>query len=236
MTLIGKFLALLNLLVGIGLVTWSVSLYVSTPTWFDEIPESVSPGHNPRIFKQLQADITQLGNTAKAASSAWGAQLKIVEDLQARRADRLKKFAERLKWARVGKPDAEKPDLNGCGFFEPVYDKSTGLIDLTKRGDPILGPNNKPLRGSDTLMTNYSADVEEVARLSKLIVKQREAFQALSPVVLEKETELLKMGEIRDAVQSELFYLSSFEVNVYETRETVLRRKKQLAGRLADLK
>ena len=39
----------------------------------------------------------------------------------------------------------------------------------------------------------------------------------------------------REVVQSEMFYLSTFEVNVYETRETVFRRKKQLDNRLAEL-
>jgi hypothetical protein len=44
------------------------------------------------------------------------------------------------------------------------------------------------------------------------------------------------MGDIRDEVQSERYFLETFEVNVYETRETVLRRKKQLLQRLAELR
>ena len=40
---------------------------------------------------------------------------------------------------------------------------------------------------------------------------------------------------IRDSIQSEWFFLSSFEVNVYETRETVLRRERQLRNRLKAL-
>ena len=40
------------------------------------------------------------------------------------------------------------------------------------------------------------------------------------------------MGIIRDNTQAELFFLSTFEVNVFETRETVFRRERQLRDRL----
>jgi len=36
-------------------------------------------------------------------------------------------------------------------------------------------------------------------------------------------------------VQAELFFLSTFEVNVFETRETVFRRERQLRDRLRTL-
>ena len=35
MTAIGKLLALLNLVAGLGVLTWSVSVYVQRPGWFD---------------------------------------------------------------------------------------------------------------------------------------------------------------------------------------------------------
>ena len=102
-------------------------------------------------------------------------------------------------------------------------------------GDPILGDDNKPLQGVNKLGATTSADVREVERLSKEISKHRDEFKAIGTQILDTETRLLKMGVIRDSVQAELFHLASFEVNVYETRETVVRRKRQLVGRLADL-
>jgi hypothetical protein len=43
------------------------------------------------------------------------------------------------------------------------------------------------------------------------------------------------MGVIRDSAQAEVFFLSTFEVNVFETRETVFRRERQLRARLKGL-
>jgi hypothetical protein len=116
-----------------------------------------------------------------------------------------------------------------------VFEAGTGLLDLSANGvgQPIIGPDNQPLRGVNKLGTNRAADVREVNRLAKENAKLRDDFQAIGTQILGTETRLLKMGVIRDAVQAELFHLASFEVNVYETRETVLRRKRQLMDRLA---
>jgi hypothetical protein len=232
MTLIGKVLALVNLIIGIALVSWSVSLYVQRPAWFDPKPEGVSPGHSPQTFAQLKDEIDTLGRAAAAASANWGAQRKRLEDLEARRASRLKGFAERLEWARNGHPMSK----DQTGFFEPVYESDTGLIDLTAPlGDPVKGPDELALKGADRLGTTLLADVNEVVKQAKASSASRDEFAKLGVNILQVESRLLKMGEIRDSVQAERFYLETFEVNVYETRETVLRRKRQLAARLAEL-
>ena len=74
-----------------------------------------------------------------------------------------------------------------------------------------------------------------VAELEKQIVAQIKEFDRLGGEILVEEDRLLRMSDIRTNVQAELFYLASFEVNVYETRETVLRRKQQLVRRLTEL-
>ena len=102
-------------------------------------------------------------------------------------------------------------------------------------GNPILGDDNQPLRGVNKLGTGVEADVREVVRLSQENSKRRDEFKTVGTQILDTESRLLKMGVIRDSVQAELFHLASFEVNVYETRETVVRRKRQLTGRLAEL-
>lgn len=127
-------------------------------------------------------------------------------------------------------------DVDGAGFFEPVYEKpDTGLLDLTTVGPSIKGTDEKPLKGSEKLLTNFGADIDEIEKLTKAIVKSRDEFAVIRGQILRVEQQLLKMTDIREEVQSELFFLSSFELNVYETRETVLRRKKQLDARLSEL-
>jgi hypothetical protein len=231
MTLIGKLLAFLNLVVGLGIISWSLIVYTQRPGWLDPIPDAISPGSSPENFAQMKAEIESLNRLATAATSNWNTQRKILEGVEAKRAERLKGYEERLTWAKNGNKD-------GIGFFEPVYEKDgSGLLDLTPAGvgAPIKGSDNLPLKGSEKLMANFQADVTEVAKLEAQIKLQREKFQEISKDIGLTEQRLRRISEIREAVQAELFILDTFEVNVYETRETVLRRKKQLDQRLSEL-
>jgi hypothetical protein len=232
MTTLGKLLAFVNLVIAIAMVTWSVSVYAARPTWFDPKPDGgFAPGRDQENFAQLKEEIDNLGRVAMSAGAQWGTQRTILEAAEKERTDRLKGYAERLQWARDGR-DPKNP--NSPGFFTPVTD-SRGLIDLNVVGDPILGPDNKSLRGANKLGANINADIGEVVRLARECNKLRDEFKDVGVQIQGVETRLLKMGVIRDSVQAELFHLASFEVNVYETRETVVRRKRQLVGRLAEL-
>ena len=228
-----------------------MSLYTQRPGWYDPIPEAVAPGQSPLTFAQLKADIDNLGAAAKVVSANWGVQLTTLEELEKKRADRQKKYAERLIWCQTGNPnDNPTKDMfrGGNGFYEPVYEKTTGLLDLTTLGAPIKGSDDKPLKGSDRLLDKFNADVEKVIGLDKQIAELRlgafdkdgiltkKGYKQVSEEILVAEVRLLKMGEIRESVQAENFYLDTFEVNVFETRQTVFRRKKQLVDRLAELK
>ena len=71
--------------------------------------------------------------------------------------------------------------------------------------------------------------------IGKEVHQQRGLFDEKSKTVSDTEKKLLATTVIRDSIQSEWFFLSSFEVNVYETRETVLRRERQLRNRLKAL-
>jgi hypothetical protein len=230
MTLLGKLLAFVNLIVGLGLLSWSVSVYSLRPGWFAPVPEAVSSGQRPESFAQMKLEIESLILTAKSANENWGAQQKILEGLEAKRASRQKLYEERLKWTRTGNPKD-----SGNGFYEPVFEKDSHLLDLTTVGAPIKGPDNLPLKGSDTLMNTFANDVKELEKLEMQIAATREEFLKISAQISRNEARLRGVTDIRESVQAELFFLASFEVNVYETRETILRRKKQLTGRLSEL-
>ena len=232
MTLVGKILTFVNLIIAMAMVSWSVTLYSTRPGWFEAKPEGGYPtGTEAENFALLKDEIDSLGRAAIAASTEWGAQRARLEGLEQLRAARLRGYEQRLNWAREGR---DPKDPNSPGFFEPVFD-SAGLLNLNTVGEAIVGPDNKPLRGVNKLGTGIAADMREVIRLSGEITKLRDEFRNIGTQILATETRLLKMGVIRDAVQAELFHLGSFQVNVYETRETVQRRKRQLTDRLAEL-
>ncbi len=242
MTAIGKLLALLNLIVGLGVMAWSVTAYVHRPAWFDK---AAAGERNERalMFEQLKAEAGAQIRTAGFASQSWGANLKALEEREKARADRGAAYAERLRWAHKGNPkdlvDPGNPKSAGKGFYEPVIDPLTNLHDLAPgaapKGKAVVGVDGRPLPGLDGLLGTLSGDTNRIVELTEQIGEQQKVFNKLSAEVDVTEQRALRMGEIRDSVQAELFYLSTFEVDVYETRETVLRRARQLRARLKEL-
>lgn len=238
MTAIGKFLAVLNLFVGIGLATWSVSVFANRLPWYDPLPpaETIHPGHKPANFAYLREELDKHVRAAQAASLLWTQQRQRFEQLEQFRNSRLRGYEEWIGFAKNGNPRD-----NGIGFYEPVYDPATGLLDLTPpsptvRRTPILGVDNRPLRGADTLQDQYIRDANELIKLARQIDELRNRFRDLSTEILQTEDRLRRMVEIRDSVQAELFYLMDAQWDVYELRETALRRQRQLSQRLAELR
>jgi hypothetical protein len=236
-TLLGKLLAFLNLIVGIALLSWSVSLYVHRPGWFDPVPEAVEKGQDPLNFAQLKQDIDGLGKAAAIASDSWGKNRKLLEAAEDRRSKRHAEFARRIGWAKAGNPEKD-----GAGFFAPVYEtdpaddtKTLSTLNIDKVGEPVLGPDKQPLKGSDTLGDTVVKEAATIIALQGQIDAQYDEFDKLGNRIVAQEARLIKMIDIRESVQAELFYLSTFEVNVYETRSTVFRRQKQLTQRLTEL-
>jgi hypothetical protein len=242
MTAIGKLLVLSTLVLALGVLTWSTNIYVHRPGWFGPAVETSDRANAPVNFAQMKGEMDVLTRSAAVASEAWGTNLKTLEEREQLRADRKAAYAERIRWARKGNPkdliDPDNPKSAGKGFYEPVVDRSTRLYDMSKdangipKGAAVLGTNGRPLPGLDGLQDSIAGDAAASVELNKEILKQEEEFDRLSKLVVETEIRAIKMGIIRDSVQSELFFLSTFEVNVFETRETVFRRERQLRDRL----
>jgi hypothetical protein len=236
MTLFGKLLVFLNLIVGMGIAIWSTVVYTQRPAWFDPAPDAVDKGNAVLTFKGFQAETDLLSRAAASQSKLWGDQLKAVQDKERFRDRRRVVFfgPEGKDGKRSGGwlDAARNGDKNGVGFYDPVY-RPDGLIDAEKRGKAVVGPGGEPLRGSETLMERYNTDVKAVTDLLGSIEKLRAQQEALGKEIVDTEGKIFKQGVIRDEQQNELFILSGFEINWYEQRETVRRRKVQLTGRLA---
>jgi hypothetical protein len=238
---IGKALVLMLLIVSLAVLTWSTSVYVERPGWFDPAPEGIDKGNKPVGFAQLKAETDTLTRTAAAASEAWGSHLKTLEEREKYRAGRNAAYAERIRWAHKGNPndkiDPANPKSPGKGFYEPVIDPATRLHDLSlvggiPRGKAVLGTDGNPLPGRDGLLDSLAGDVTEIQNLNVQIMAGRKEYDKLSTDVIATEVRAIKMNEIRDSVQNEQFFLATVEVNVFETRETVFRRERQLRDRL----
>jgi hypothetical protein len=242
MTAIGKLLVFSLFVASLGMLTWATTTYTQRPTWFlDPPPESdIDKGNSPRYYKQVKAEIDSLGRSAAIASEAWGTHLKTLEEREKLRADRKAAYAERIRWAHKGNPNDLMDPMNpnsGKGFYEPVIDPVTKLYDLTlvkgrPKGNPVKGTDGTYLPGVDGLQDSIAGDAEATKKLNDDIREKRMKFDDLTKLVQATEERAIKLGIIRDSVQSELFFLATFEVNVSETRETVFRRDRQLRNRL----
>lgn len=257
MTFIGKLLVFLNLILGVGVAIWSTSIYAQRPGWFNPPPEGgVDKGHSPMSFPQMTAEITSLGKAAVSASNSLSAQLKALDYAERVRDYRYAKMfgttrdGKRAKnadgtdatglldYARQGDPRA-----SGNAFFVFAEDPATKLYDLEKRGGPIPGPDNKPLRGSETLMGKIVEDQEAVTGKLQNGVLQGGAAQDIDRLRAEQkqlqgdvrlvETQLIKQRDILENLRNEASYLSTLEVNVAEQRDTASRRRDQLKRRIA---
>lgn len=241
MTAIGKLLAVLNLIVGIGVLSWSVNVYVHRPNWFNEPTESVDKGNSPVTFKQYKVEADSLYRVAAVSSESWATSLKALEEREKYRADREAGYAKRIQWGKKGndadKIDAMNPKSPGKGFYEPVIDKASNLHDLTivaglPKGKAVVGTDGQPLPGLEGLLNSIAGDTAAMLEIQKEILKQEAEFDRLDKLVIETQVKAIKMGVIRDSVQAEWLFLTAFEVNASETRDTVFRRERQLRARL----
>jgi hypothetical protein len=257
MTLFGKFMAVLNLIVGMGMLMTATMVYTQRPYWFEPPPEgAVDRGNTPVSFKELTAEIDKLGKTAATATQTWGTTYKSLREKEKTRKERQAEYDRRLQVAwqgpvKAGSPqDARMP--NQAAFFTDVIDDRTGLIDITqvasdKKGGPIpiLGPmpdgkgGTLPLYGADTLMDQHHLEIELAAgdgKMKKGLLQEikalREEQLKLQVEIVQAEARVLKQFKIREEVQYEVLFLRDFRINVGSNQETVYARKKQLAERL----
>lgn len=250
MTLIGKFLAVLNLIVGIGMAIWATSLYTQRPTYFEPPPEgAVDKGNVVVTFKGMTAEIDALGKTATTATQNWGGALKSLKEMEKTRKERQAEYDRRIQVAWQGPVKAGSPqDLRAQGpaFYTDVRDERTGLIDITqvvtdKKGNPlpVYGPDGLVLQGADTLMDAHRKEVEAVHGDGKKnmgllyeIKELREKQLMLQADIVKTEARVLKQFQIREEVQLEVLFLKDFRITVGSDQETVYARKKQLTERL----
>jgi DNA repair exonuclease SbcCD ATPase subunit len=228
MTALGKALVFILLVLGVGVAMGSTLVYTLRPPWFDPIPETVDKGHDPRVFKKLQEEITTLTRAATGFSREWGDGARAVEAKEKLRRDRQAALNTRLAIAQQG--DRSRQDQ--AGFFDQLVDPATGLIDIGRSGPVVVGPGNEPLRAADTLLAIFTKDAREVADLYVEIDKLREQQAVLGQQVQATEQQLLKQIDIRENLREELGFLAGFEINWYEQRETVNVRKRQLDAEL----
>src|SRR5687768_16214670 len=129
MTTFGKVLAFVNLVVGISLLAWAVSVYANRADWLDSKTDA---GTTEGEVTKLKKEIDRLQKSIADASTAHGQRSAVLANTEAVRHYRKQRLKARLDEARQGTFKVQKPDPNN-----PVY---TNVNDNT--GEPILAPGS----------------------------------------------------------------------------------------------
>jgi hypothetical protein len=241
MTLIGKTLVFVVLVIAVGICVFATATYTQRRPWFMPTPEGgVDKGNYFVTFALLKTEIDALGNAATAASGAWGANLRELEAKEKLRADRqARMFGVRnadgsvktkglLDFARQGNPKPGEPAADAPGFYRLKEDPATRLLDLTDLSATDPGPDKVPLRGADQLLARINADAKAQVDLAAQSQKLRQRQKELSGEIAILDTQVAKQRVIRDHQLNEAAYLAAFEINLVEQRQIVGSRQRQL--------
>src|SRR5262245_16716999 len=105
MTALGKLLAFSILVSSLGALTWSVSLYVQRLDSVTDPVDERDKASKPLNCKNLKAETDAQYKLADVASEQWGTHVKVLEEREKFRAERVAGYAQRIRWAHKGNPD-----------------------------------------------------------------------------------------------------------------------------------
>lgn len=226
---IGKLFVFLNLIAALGLVAWAVSLTSNALDWI-ETPEGFNKAdENPHAddtnnLERLTGKITRLNEGIKAAQNGVAAKSTLILNAETERDARYAALQRRLTDARTGR------------FRTLVYGRNSGLLDLTpNNGQDVLGIDNKPLAGIDTISRDIEQSVVTQAALVKESFTLRKQFETLTAEITQLDEEIERQKVILANGQVEGKYLADRYTDWDEQVRALERRAKQLADRIAEI-
>jgi DNA repair exonuclease SbcCD ATPase subunit len=226
---IGKLFVFLNLIAAVGLVAWAVSLTSNALDWTDTAADYREADENPDAndtnnLKRLASKVTKLNEGIKAAQNGLAAKSALVLNAETERDARFAALQRRLTDARTGR------------FRTLVYGRNSGLLDLTpNNGTDVLGIDNKPLIGIDTISRDIEQSVATQAALIKESLALRKQFETLTAEITQLDEEIERQKVILANGLVEGKYLADRLTDWDEQVRTLERRAKQLADRIAEI-
>ena len=248
MTTFGKVLAFVNLVVGVSLLAWAVSVYANRADWVDSKSDA---GTDEGQITQLKKEIDRLQKSVADADLAYGQESLALATAEFRQSYRERKLDDRVRQARLGAFKVQK-----------VYERDPAFTNVDDdTGGPILGPDNRtPLRGVDALVKDFNEQVRqgelhrrgdrpvqpnEWANLPALLGQDRfptlgiddlrTLHGLLSDQVAAVDVAANKQRDILVNLRNEADHLTDLRVDWTTRLQTLERRQQQLDGRLSEL-
>jgi hypothetical protein len=247
MTTFGKVLAFLNLVVGMSLLAWGVSVYANRASWVDQ--KTGTESIEGEISK-LKKEIDRYSKSVTDADTSYGSASAALAGIEGNRTYRKRKLDARIAQARLGTFKVQK-----------TYERDPAFVNVDDdTGAPILGPDNKPLRGVDALVKDFNEQVRqgELHRRGDQPVQQndwanpqallaperlptlgiddlRTLHGLLSDQMAAVDVAADKQREVLVNLRNEAEHLTDLRVGWATRLQTLERRQKQLEDRLREL-
>ncbi|HET6574978.1 MAG TPA: hypothetical protein VFG68_15335 [Fimbriiglobus sp.] len=248
MTTFGKVLAFVNLVVGVSLLAWAVSVYANRTDWVDSKSDA---GTADGQITQLKKEIDRLQKSIAGADAAYGQESLTLATEEYRQSYRKVRLDDRIRQARLG-----------TFRVQNVYPSDPAFVNVDdNKGGPILGPDNRtPLRGVDALTKDFNEQVRqgelhhrgdkpvqpnEWANLPALLAQDRfptlgiDDLRTLHGLLSDRVAAVdVAANKQRDALvnlRNEAEHLTDLRVDWTTRLQTLERRQRQLESRLRAL-
>ena len=105
---------------------------------------------------------------------------------------------------------------------------------MDQKGPALLGPDQKPLKGADTLLAAAAKNNQDADAAVAAGVALRKEIGDLGQEEIKLQARVVRHSDFYQNLLDEQRYLKSFEINWYEQLGTVQRRLRQLDARLKE--
>jgi hypothetical protein len=240
MTLFGKILVILNLVLGMLMATWALGVYTQSLDWSSK---GGGPDKQPNEIAKRAERITHLWRSAQAAESRWSLAWKDAWRPQQERVLLEKWYADQLKTLDAGQAPV-KVTVYKDGRLVVVFDKASGLrLPYMEEGKDRAG---QPLRSLEFYKQELDATQKAVqGELAKLLKAQQEDTE----LTLKLGGDLESGGKMKglrqrlheekikqERIDAEVKILSPLLVNSEVEGELLQKRHEQLLRRVGELR
>ncbi len=216
MTALAKLLVLVNACLAVAVCTWALSGYLNRVDPADAI--DIASGENIiRRVKRLETEMQSAqGLLPQELAKASQAELEL---------SRIRALIRsRLAEAQTG-----------TFVTDPI---PTGRIDLIQNppaDKPILGLDNKPLRGRSEMVRDLDEQTRFAGAASKELEEQTKQQNELGPRILSQVERADRLKGIYGVLYEEVEYLADEQINWQSRSTSLIRRRNQLLDRLSEL-
>jgi hypothetical protein len=243
MTLVGKILVFVNLVLSMTLFAWALGLYTQRIDWaprlslFEQDPNR--PGKKlelaPGVLREKHAEIEKLLYGQKAAEARWQENHKVLQDLERLRPIRQAFYADELLILAEGRDRNDQP----AKILE--MKEVDGVLVIEREGRPplkIMGEDAKSIaqyhNEHEKLLRQLAGLQEDVRRL---ILKEEELTIELNggPNRRGLRADLLQQEAFLRGSEQEFVGLAPMFYHIREERKLLQKRQAELEKRLVEL-